>query len=137
MHNTVEAKSYREILSEHMKGMKPYRIFTLGLIPTMMRNVTLFFGFVPAVAGFTDAPLSILYGLGGILLSHPFEVARVMIQYQDKQSVFGSSTKIIRGIFATEGLAGLYRGAVPRTINILPAICASALYSESIHNING
>jgi len=34
----------------------------------------------------------------------------------------GDSIKVIRGLYATDGIAGLYRGVVPRTIHILPTI---------------
>jgi hypothetical protein len=44
----------------------------------------------------------------------------VLIQNNDKVSYFGPTWKTIRGIYATEGLVGLYRGAIPRTINLLP-----------------
>jgi len=28
--------------------------------------------------------------------------------------------KVIRGLYATEGLVGIYRGAVPRTLYLVP-----------------
>ena len=75
--------------------------------------------------------MSTIWALGGILVSHPFEVARVMLQYQDKSSLFGSSLKIIRGIYATEGLTGLYRGAVARTLFVLPTIVSVAMFNDA------
>jgi hypothetical protein len=111
-------------------GNRPWRVFTLGLIPTLLRNSVLFLGIAPALNGIDYTPVSVLYGLGGILLSHPFEIARVQMQYLDKTSTFGSSTKIIKGVFAIEGLGGLYRGAVPRVLNILPTIVSTAAFQR-------
>jgi len=96
----------------------------------MLRNSILFLGITPAINGIDYTPVSVLYGLGGILLSHPFEIARVQLQYLDKASTFGSTTKIIKGVFAIEGLGGLYRGAVPRVLNILPAIVSTATFQR-------
>lgn len=109
-----------------MRG-NPTRAFTLGLIPTIFRNFFLCLGLTPGLSGFTYAPLTVVWSLGGILLSHPFEVARVLIQCNDKKSMFGSSWNTMKGIFATEGLVGLYRGAVPRTIKTLPPIVTYAM----------
>ena len=64
------------------------------------------------------------------MLSHPFEVARVLIQSQENKSTFGQTFKVIRGVFAVEGLAGLYRGAVPRVIGLLPILTSAALYND-------
>jgi len=36
--------------------------------------------------------------------------------------MWGESMKILRGLYATEGISGLYRGAIPRTIHLLPTI---------------
>ncbi|CDW71114.1 UNKNOWN [Stylonychia lemnae] len=129
LHNTVESKTYAQIMKDTM-GNRPWRIFTLGLIPTLVRNSILFFGITPAVNGIDYTPVSVLYGLGGILLSHPFEIARVQLQYLDTTSTFGGSLKIIKGVFAIEGLGGLYRGAVPRVLNILPPIVSYASYQR-------
>lgn len=71
------------------------------------------------------SPLNVVYGLGGILLSHPFEVARVIIQYNGaKSGMLGDALGVLNGLYASEGLAGLYRGAVPRTLNLLPTIAS-------------
>jgi len=100
------------------------------LIPTLVRNSVLFLGITPALNGVDYTPVSVLYGLGGILLSHPFEIARVQLQYLDKTSTFGGSLKIIKGVFAIEGLGGLYRGAVPRVLNLLPALVSTATFQR-------
>lgn len=117
-HNS-QTKTYSQIVSE--VGFP--RMFTLGLIPSIARNILVCTGFIPSFIGQTSAPITVGYALGGILLSHPFEVARVIIQHNGaKSGMFGDSLKIMRNLYATEGIAGLYRGAVPRTIHLLPTI---------------
>ena len=67
--------------------------------------------------------MSVTYAIGGILLSHPFEVARVILQHNGASSgMFGNSWRVMRGLYNTEGLTALYRGVVPRTIHLLPTI---------------
>jgi hypothetical protein len=56
-------------------------MFTLGLIPSIARNILVCAGFVPSFIGNNSTLLTVGYALGGILLSHPFEVARVIIQH--------------------------------------------------------
>jgi hypothetical protein len=98
-------------------------MFTLGLIPSIARNIFVCAGFVPSFLGQSYSPISVGYALGGILLSHPFEVARVILQHNGASSgMFGDSLRVLRGLYAQEGIAGLYRGAVPRTIHLLPTI---------------
>jgi Mitochondrial carrier protein len=117
-HNN-QTKSYNQIVKE--VGFS--RMFTLGLIPSLVRNFLLVTGFIPSFIGQYQTPITVLYALGGILLSHPFEVARTLIQYNGaKSGMCGDSIKVIRGLYATDGIAGLYRGVVPRTIHILPTI---------------
>lgn len=102
-------------------------MFTLGLIPSLAKNVLVCAGFVPSFIGQDSTPITAAYALGGILMSHPFEVARVIIQHNGAASgLWGDSLKILRGLYATEGIAGLYRGAVPRTIHLLPTIVTLA-----------
>jgi hypothetical protein len=122
-------KSYMRIVSEI--GFQ--RLFTLGLVPSLARNVLLSAGFLPGFLGHDYSPLSIGYALGGILLSHPFEVSRVILQHNGaKSGMFGDSQGVLRGLYASEGLAGLYRGAVPRTIHLLPTIMTLSTLQRSI-----
>lgn len=56
---------------------------------------------------------------GALILSHPFEVARVHMQfYQSKKSVIGSLTKCVATL--DDGSLGLFRGLMPRLIHLLP-----------------
>ena len=112
-------KSYFNIANE----IGYHRLFTLGLVPSLGRNILVSAGFLPGFLGHEYSPLNVIYALGGILLSHPFEVARVIIQYNGaKSGMFGDSLGVLRGLYASEGIAGLYRGAVPRSIHLLPTI---------------
>ena len=128
-----ESRSYYQILKDVGRG-NPLRLFTLGLIPYSLRNTLVCTAFVPAITGVTYTPVAVVWALGGILLSHPFEVARIMIQYQDKTSLFGQGLKVIRGVYATEGLTGVYKGAVARTIFTLPTLVSVSLFQQA--NLN-
>ena len=68
--------------------------------------------------GYSYEPMVTLYTIGGILLSHPFEVARTIIQYAGT----GSTRKVIGQLYNTEGLAGVYRGLVPRAVSMFPLL---------------
>jgi hypothetical protein len=124
-HNNV-TKSYSQIANEVGVG----RMFTLGLIPSVARNVLVCAGFVPSFLGQSYSAVSVAYALGGILLSHPFEVARVILQHNG-QGMCGESMKVLRGLYAQEGIAGIYRGAVPRTIHLLPTIVTLSALQRS------
>jgi hypothetical protein len=56
-------------------------MFTLGLIPSICRNFFLTAGLIPSLLGNNNTLITLGYALGGIVLSHPFEVARVIIQH--------------------------------------------------------
>jgi hypothetical protein len=77
--------------------------------------------------------LNLLAAATAITLSHPFEVARVLTQGNpnaEKSGCFGSSTKILRGIYNSEGVLGLYKGFAPRAIYYFPIMLALAEYSN-------
>ena len=129
-HNSV-TKSYQEIIAD----VGGARLFTLGLIPSFARYLILFTEFLQSVKVQTYSPIVPLgYALGGALLSHPFEVARVIIQYNGASSgLFGDPLKIMRVLYASEGIAGLYRGVVPSTITLLPKIVILASMRRRAH----
>lgn len=56
--------------------------------------------------------------MGAILISHPFEVARVLIVNNGE----GRLDATLKSLYQNEGVAGLYRGFIPRTIHMLPAL---------------
>jgi Mitochondrial carrier protein len=59
-----------------------------------------------------------VFAMGAILVSHPFEVARVLIVNNGEGSVGAT----LKSLYQVEGVAGLYRGFVPRSIHLLPAL---------------
>ena len=117
-HNN-QTKTYSQILNT--VGVS--RLFTLGLIPSLVRNFVLCAGFYPSFFDRAYSPTSLLFAVGGVWLSHPFEVARVILQHNGSSNgLFGNSRKVLRGLYNQEGVAGLYRGVVPRTIHLVPTI---------------
>ena len=67
-------------------------------------------------------PAQFLFGLGALLVSHPFEVARVLIVNGEKSRPIGSTVATLQSLYAAEGIAGLYKGYIPRTIHQLPIL---------------
>jgi len=109
--------SYRQLASE--AGVA--RIFTLGLTAHLVRNALLWQTIM--MYNQTDyEPIQLLFGLGALLISHPFEVARVLIVNGEKKRLFGSTAATLQTLYASEGIAGLYKGFIPRTIHSLPVI---------------
>jgi hypothetical protein len=125
------SKSYMQIAND----IGYHRLFTLGLVPSLGRNILVSAGFLPGFLGQEYSPLNVIYALGGILLSHPFEVARVILQHNGASSgMFGDSLGVLRGLYSAEGIAGLYRGAVPRSIHLLPTIVTLSALQRSRTN---
>lgn len=56
-----------------------YRMFTLGLGSFALKTAALLTGLIPGMQGSKDEASYALFAFGGVLLSHPFEVARVLI----------------------------------------------------------
>ena len=111
-------------------------MFTLGLGPAIGRNFFITAGLIPTLIGNNNTLITLGYALGGILLSHPFEVARVIIQHQGAAAgMCGNGTKVIRGLYSSEGIAGVYRGVVPRTIHQLPTLM-SLIYLQRAFRIS-
>jgi hypothetical protein len=46
--------------------------------------------------------------------------------------MFGNTTQILRGLYSSEGIAGLYRGVVPRTIHQLPTLMSLIYLQRAI-----
>ena len=71
----------------------------------------------------TDSQLtSMLFGLGAVTASHPFEVARVLILNSETSSLTGSAHATLISLYRSEGIAGLYKGFIPRALHLLPAV---------------
>ena len=63
-----------------------------------------------------------LFGFGAILASHPFEVARVLIVNGETSHITGRTYATLQTLYTNEGIAGLYKGFIPRAIHLLPAM---------------
>lgn len=72
-----QTKSYKQIISQ----VGVHRLFTLGLFPSLARNFLLSAGFYLSFFDQAYSASSLLFAVGGVWLSHPFEVARVILQH--------------------------------------------------------
>ena len=104
--------TYSQLASE--AGM--VRVFTLGITAHLVRNALLW-QTISLYDQTSFEPAQLLFGIGALLVSHPFEVARVLIVNGEKSGMFGSTNATLRTLYASEGIAGLYKGFIPRTIH--------------------
>jgi hypothetical protein len=63
-----------------------------------------------------------MFSLGALISSHPFEVARTMIINGETSHLTGQCFRTLQGLYMTEGIAGLYRGFIPRAIYQFPIL---------------
>ena len=92
---------------------------TLGLGAGVASRAGLYMALSPSFRTSTvDEASHGLFAIMGVLLSHPFEVSRVMIVNKEG----GSLTHTLRALFEAEGIAGLYKGFVPRAVHLIPTI---------------
>ena len=96
------------------------RLFTLGLGSTLIRNFAVSFAFMPRLYGVHDEVFQLLAAVGAVALSHPFEVARVLIINNER----GMMAQTLKDLAANRGVAGLFAGLIPRTIFMAPALLA-------------
>ena len=73
---------------------------------------------------------SVVLALGAIAVSHPFEVARVHLQYFEKSNALGDAAHVLKTMYAKDGVAGVYRGLIPRTIQMAPAYMGLIFYNS-------
>lgn len=57
----------------------PIKLVTLGFSAALCRNACLMAAFLPKTLGNEWMPMDAAFAMGAILVSHPFEVARVLI----------------------------------------------------------
>lgn len=124
--------SYRQVLAD--VGANVPKLFTLGYTAALCRNAFLMTAFLPKTLGNEWMPLDGLFAMGAIIASHPFEVARVMIVCQEKNRMIGSTLSTLQSVYANEGVAGMYKGFVPRTIHLFPVLFFLASTSVAGHN---
>lgn len=75
--STFAEPSYSKIMNEMGANLPKY--VTLGFTAALCRNACLMSAFLPKALGNEWMPLDAGFAMGAILLSHPFEVARVLI----------------------------------------------------------
>lgn len=73
-----------------------------------------------------------MFAMGAVLVSHPFEVARVLIVCQEKNRMIGSTLQTLQSVYANEGVAGLYRGLIPRSIAVAPLLFTLAALQPTV-----
>ena len=104
---------------------KALRMTTLGSTAHVAKNAALSLTFMPKQYGVESQPVSALFIAGAIMLSHPFEVARVLIVDGEKTHLTGNTLRTLKALYSNEGLAGLYRGFVPRAIHLFPVLMSA------------
>ena len=65
------------------------------------------------------------------MASHPLEVARVLIVNSDTAHITGRTYATLQTLYSNEGIAGLYKGFIPRTLHLLPAMMTVQCLIES------
>lgn len=98
------------------------KLFTLGYTAALCRNALLSTAFLPKTLGNEWMPLDAAFAFGAVLVSHPFEVARTLIVCKEQNRMIGSTFSTLKSLYMNEGVAGLYRGFVPRSIHTVPLI---------------
>lgn len=105
------------------------KLLTVGLVPTVFRNFILLFAIQPSKYGIADDKTTGLLALGAITMSHPFEVARVWQQYHGDMNFDFRPT--LNCLILKDGIAGMYRGLIPRAIHLMPAYMAWIYYNSA------
>ena len=98
------------------------KMLTRGLTAHLGRNFLMATALSPIYVGTNNQLTSALFGLTAILASHPFEVARVHIVNGETSHLTGRVHATIGTLYKTEGIAGLYKGLIPRTLHLMPAV---------------
>ena len=99
-----------------------FKILTRGYTAHLAKNYLLALAFVPSFIGSDDQLSQAVFALGAIMVSHPFEVARVLIVNGETSHITGRTYATLRTLYTNEGVAGLYKGFIPRTLHILPVL---------------
>ena len=118
--STVAEPSYGQIIKQLGANLPKY--VTLGYSAALVRNACLMTAFLPKTLGNEWMPLDAGFAMGAILLSHPFEVARVLIVCKEQNRMMGSTISTLQSVYGAEGVAGLFKGVVPRTIHSFPVL---------------
>ena len=95
-----------------------YKTATLGFLPSLISNALLLSALTPGDIGSNDEGTYGLYALRAVIISHPLEVARVLIVNNES----GDVVSTLRALYNAEGIAGLYRGFIPRAMFLTPTL---------------
>ena len=117
---SVSEPSYKQVISNW--GANLPKLVTLGYTAALLRNSCLMTAFLPRAFGNESVLMDAGFAFGAILLSHPFEVARVLIVCQEQNRMIGSTLSTLQSVYAAEGVAGLYKGFIPRSIHAFPVL---------------
>lgn len=79
-------------------------------------------GVMPKGLGSNDELFMSIFAIGAVALSHPFEVARILMVKNDG----GRMMPTLKSLYQSEGLAGLYKGFIPRSIVMVPTLIGAA-----------
>ena len=111
--------SYGQVIKDI--GANLPKLVTLGYTAALARNAFLMTAFLPKTLGNESLAVDAGFAFGAVLASHPFEVARVLIVCQSDRMV-GSTVSTLQSVYSAEGVAGLYKGFIPRTIHLFPLL---------------
>ena len=109
----VSQLSYAQV----MKNLNVKMLY-LGVGANFCSNAAISAGFYPMWTGMNDYATHGIAAVAGCIFSHPFEVARAMIVNNGS----GNALLTLKDLFMAEGVSGLFRGFVPRTLTLAPAI---------------
>ena len=110
------------------------KLVTLGYTAALARNACIMTAFLPKTLGNESIAVDFGFAFGAMLLSHPFEVARVLIVCQEQNRMIGSTVSTLQSVYSAEGVAGLYKGLVPRTIHLFPLLFSLVVASRAARN---
>ena len=124
--NELAPRTYMDIaMKSHAKLM------FAGVESLILRNLILMAGVtMTAEHNMRSDATAAMLAIGAITISHPFEVARVLSVAE------GANISVLSSLFLAEGIAGLFRGYVPRTIQLFPALLMlnyASVQRQSVH----
>ena len=113
--------AYKEIV----KKVNPVKMVTVGLAPTFMRNLVMLAVCKPIpkeVPGYGSIVLALSFA--SVVVSHPFEVMRVHLQYKGSHDL---GTALV-SIYNADGISGFFKGFAPRAITMMPVMATWMMY---------
>jgi|TARA_B110000503_G_C6827623_1_gene281442 hypothetical protein len=73
---------------------------------------------MPKAVGSMDEMIAAVFAVGAVVATHPFEVARVLAVKNNG----GSMIPTLQAVYRAEGIAGLYKGFIPRSLSMAPVV---------------